>query len=93
MADLCDAARCELTRNTEDPLAPGGDIVLDAIFAFRSLGVRSTRFIHSPVGSHRVPTQPSATWDILVSAMRVVRRARELAMERAMLPEWSRRER
>ncbi len=89
MADLCDAARCELNRDTEDPLAWDGDIVLDAIFAFRSPGGRSSRYIHSPVSDYRVPTQPSATWDSLVSAMRVVRRARELAMERVMLPDWS----
>lgn len=92
MADLCDAARCELTRDIANPLAPGGDVVLDAILALRSPGVRSTRYIDSPVGGHRVPTQPSAMWDILVSAMRVIRRARELAMERAILPEsaWER---
>lgn len=92
MTDVCDSARDELNRDIEDPLAPGGEVVLDAISASRSPRVRSTRFIQSPVGDHRVPTQPSETWDILVSAMRVVRRARELAMERAMLPEWSTRE-
>jgi hypothetical protein len=86
MIDLCDRALGELTRKAKNPLARSGDIVLDAISAHRSTGVRSTRFIQSPVGDDSVPTQPSPMWDILVSAMRVIRRARARAMHHAL---WS----
>ncbi|MFN8861968.1 MAG: hypothetical protein ACK5ZR_16815 [Gemmatimonadaceae bacterium] len=89
MLDICDNAHGELTRDTKNPLARSGAIVLDAISAHAPSRVRARRFIQSPVGDECIPTHTSVTWDILVSAMRVVRRARELAMECASLPTWS----
>jgi hypothetical protein len=86
MIDLCDRALGELRRDAQNPLTQSGDIVLDAISAHKSTGLRSPRFIQSPVGDPSVPTQPSPMWDILISAMRVIRRARERAMHHAL---WS----
>jgi hypothetical protein len=48
--------------------------------------VRDALYRNSPVGVMTKPKQGTGMFDVLVSAMRVVRRARELAIERADSP-------
>lgn len=83
MTDLCASAMTELVRDANDPLDLADALVLDTISAHKAKGQRDGRYRDSPVGDRRIPKQPSAVWDVLVAAMRVVRRAREVAIDRA----------
>ena len=86
MVDICADVFWDLIRDSTHPLACPETIVLDAISSHAPQIKRPWRISESPVGLNRVPPQSSATWGILVSAMRVVQRARELAMECASCP-------
>jgi integrase len=86
MIDLCDNARTDLLKNTDDPLDVSGDVVLDTISAHMPGGKRDAIYRNLPVGNRKAPLQPSGMWDILACATRVKLRARELAMERADSP-------
>lgn len=86
MTDICDTARTELRNDPNEPLDVSGDVVLDAISGHRSKNVRDALYRNSPVGVMTKPKQGTGMFDVLVSAMRVVRRARELAIERADSP-------
>jgi hypothetical protein len=86
MTDICDTAITELRNDTCEPLEVSGELVLDAISGHRSKSVRDAYYRNSPVGVLTRPKQGTGMFDVLVSAMRVVRRARELAIERADCP-------
>ncbi len=85
MVDLCDLARTELLRDAEDPLDVVSEVVLDAISGHRSRDQRGW-YRDSPVGVRTAPMQPSGMWTVMVCAMRVAQRAREMALARADSP-------
>ena len=86
MTDLCTKAFGELMRETEDPLPNVDSLVLNAITGHRPVGEREGRYRDSPIGERHIPVPQSGKWDVVLSAMRVRRRARELAMEMADCP-------
>lgn len=86
MTDLAVTALTDLIRDTEDPLDEADSVVLNAISGHKSPGEREGRYRSSTVGIRTAPVQPSGRWNTLIAAMRVRRRARELAIERADSP-------